>query len=132
VGTSHTPVRILSLTEDRELISEIEDAINRHVQVEILVADDGLELVEEQAIRRTSVIILDADLVQQRLHRLITILRTVDHHCKLVLFLHAENLPVCEKVLPFGMIWYFFKPVPVENAARLILSCLNVSVENSI
>jgi len=131
VGSSHTPIRILSLTQDRELISQIEAEINRHAPAEILVTDDGLELVEEQAVRRTSIIILDADLLADRLLRLITILRTVDSHCRIVLFLSADNLPLCEQALPLGQIWYFFKPVPVENAANLICSCLHIPVDEA-
>ena len=123
-------MRILALTNEKELIAQIEEEINSHSSVEILVASDGLELVEEQAIRRTSVILLDADLIQERIVRLATILRTVDSHCKIVLFLSSENLPLCEKILPMGMIWYFIKPVPVSNAANLILSCLNIPIED--
>lgn len=126
MDSSPIPIRILSLTDDRDLISRIEQEISRYEKVEILVVDDGLELVEEQAIRRTSVIILDADLLQDRLNRLITILRTVDSHCKIVLFLSSENLPLCEKALPLGMVSYFFKPVPVTNAATLVCSSLNI------
>ena len=123
-------MRILALTNEKELIAQIEQEIKRHSPVEIIVAADGLELVEEQAIRRTSVILLDADLIQERVVRLATILRTVDSHCKIVLFLSSENLLLCEKVLPMGMIWYFIKPVPVSNAANLILSCLNIPIED--
>ncbi len=123
-------MRILALTNEKELIAQIEEEIKRHSPVEILVVSDGLELVEEQAIRRTSVILLDADLLQERLIRLATILRNIDSHCKIVLFLSSENLPLCEKVLPMGMVWYFTKPVPVSNAANLILSCLNISIED--
>ena len=125
-------MRIIALTDERELIAQIEEEINRHSPVEIIIADDGLQLVEEQAIRRTSLIILDADILQDRLVRLATILRTIDSHCKLVLFLASDNLPLCEKVLPFGMVWYFFKPVPVSNASNLICSCLNIAVDNPV
>ena len=130
MDTPSTPKRLLSLTDDRTLIAQLQQEINRHANIEILVADDGLQLVEEQAIRRTSIILLDADLLQERLLRLITILRTVDSHCKIVLLLSSENLPLCEQVLPLGMIWYFFKPIPVENAANLICSFLNIPVED--
>ena len=131
MGPTPSPIRILSLTDDRDLISKIERDLNRHAPVEIFIASDGLQLVEEQAVRRTSVILLDADLLQDRLLRLITILRTVDSHCKIVLLLTPDNLPLCEKALPLGMVWYFFKPVPVQNAANLIRSFLNISVRAS-
>ena len=128
MDSPRTSTRLLSLTDDQDLISRIEEEIARQVPVEILVTDDGLELVEEQAIRRTSVILLDVDLLQDRLQRLITILRTVDSHCKFVLLLSPENLSYCERVLPYGMVWYFFKPVSPVNAANLICSFLHAPV----
>ncbi len=125
-GKHMTESNKLITVDEAGVITQIEEEINRHDSVEILVAGDGLQLVEEQAIRRTSVILLDADLLQDRLLRLITILRTVDSHCKIVLFLSSENLPLCEKTLPLGMVWYFYKPVPVANTANLICSFLNI------
>lgn len=116
--------RILALTKEKELIREIERVVLEDVSVDIETYTDMLEFIENLHTRFTQLVILDIDLLLEKIIKLISVIRSIRKDCKIILILSQENMAICSSALQMGIVSYMIKPVSVLNVYNIILSML--------
>jgi len=117
---------ILALSEDRALIRGIEAGISEHLDEEIYCTADILHLLEAHASHTSRLILIDVDLLHEGLPSLISVMRSIDRACRVLLLLSGEDLSWCTAVLPFGNISFVMKPVDVPAIQALVRSHLRI------
>ncbi|MFQ6115413.1 MAG: response regulator [bacterium] len=122
--------RILALTEEIEMIEEVEQLLQDEIQVEIAVHGDTLDFLENLLERYTQLVILDLDILREKVTKLIHIIRSIHKDCKIILILSQEKMSICSTALSMGVFSYLIKPVAVLNAYNIILSALKKPVKN--
>ena len=95
-------LRILALTDDEDLIADIEAHINRFAPAGIIATNDSLDLIEHYTRRHTRLLILDTDLLNEHMIQLIRIVRAINKHGKILLWLSQEKIPLCSEALASG------------------------------
>jgi len=121
--------RILALLDDEELVAQIEESINRFSSIEIITSTDSLDLIDQYACRHTRLVILDADLLDERVIQLVKVVRSIEKNSRILLLLSQEKIHLCSKVLSLGMVTYLIKPVSPVSAVGIICSALDIAQE---
>lgn len=114
--------RILALTKEKKLIREIERVVLDDISVDVEIYTDMLEFIENLHIRFTQLVILDIDLLQEKINKLISVIRSIRRDCKIILILSQKNMDICSSALQMGIVSYLIKPVSVLNVYNIILS----------
>lgn len=119
--------RILALLDDVDLVSQIEERINRLSSIKIITSSDSLDLIEQYSCRHTRLVILDADLLNERVIQLVKVVRSIEKNSRILLLLSQEKIHLCSKVLSLGMVSYLIKPISPVSAANIICSSLDIA-----
>jgi response regulator of citrate/malate metabolism len=118
--------QVLALTDEKELMIQIEDSINSHSSIQILVSSDYLDLVENYQRRHALLVILDVDLLNGRVLQLINVLRAMKKDCRILLMLSPDKMSLCSRAVSQGMVSYLIKPICIQNARNIICSALDI------
>lgn len=116
--------RILALSKEKKLFSEIQTGLNKNIPLELITFPDTLNLIEKYVSIHIQLVILDIDLLNGQLVKLINILRSINKNVKIILISSKDKLPVCSKALSLGILSYLLKPVSVTSLTNLILSSM--------
>lgn len=119
-------LRILALTDEVDLIADLEARINHFSPAEIISTTSYLDLIEHYTCRHTRLLILDTDLLNEKMIQLVRIVRAINSHGRILLWLSQEKIPLCSEALSFGMISYLIKPISVTDAANIVCSSLEI------
>lgn len=117
---------VLALSEDRKLIRGIEAGISEHLEKEIFCTTDILRLLVAHTSHTSRLIILDVDLLHEGLPSLLSVMRSIDRSCRILLLLSHEDLSWCTEVLSLGDISFFLKPVVLPAVVDLVRSRLRI------
>lgn len=128
---AHDILRILALTDEDHLIADLEDRINQSSPAEIIVTTSYLDLIEHYSRRHARLLILDADLLDEKMIQLIRIVRSIKKNSSILLLLSREKIPLCSEALSLGVVSYLIKPISVTNAADIICSSLEINSRNN-
>lgn len=118
--------KVLALTNEKELMAQIEDSIKSHSSIKISVSSDYLDLVENYQRRHAQLVILDVDLLNGRVVQLINVLRAMKKDCRILLMLSPDKMSLCSQAVSLGMVSYLIKPICIQNARNIICSALNI------
>lgn len=123
--------RVLALTQEFHFFSDVEEAVQKKSEVEILTFSNSLELINHFLKNYAQLVILDIDILGNEILKMIHVLRSIHRGAKIVLILSSENMSICSSALTAGVLSYQVKPVSVKNAADLIISVIQVSINHN-
>lgn len=117
---------ILVLTNETDLFVKIQKKVEEVNEVQITTCDDNLNLVEKFISQHTELVILDIDILKERVVKLINILRTMKKNLQIILILSPENMSICSNALSLGVVSYLIKPVSMDNLHKIITATLKI------
>ncbi len=120
--------RILALTNEKELFSGIQEKIQDRTEIDIKTCIDNLNLIEKFVSQHTELVILDIDLLKDRVIKLINILRAINKNLKIILILSNDKMSICSTVLSLGVVSYLIKPVSIDNLSKIISATLKINI----
>lgn len=116
--------RILVLTSEIDLFQKIQKKMEEVHEIQITTCDDNLNLMEKFMSQHTELVILDIDLLKERVVKFINILRTMKKNLQIILVLSQENMEICSEALSLGVVSYLIKPLAMENLHKIIIATL--------
>jgi response regulator of citrate/malate metabolism len=120
--------RILALTKEKELMTEIQRLLDECITIQVETCTDSLDFVDNYLNRYSKLIILDIDLLSEKTTKLIHIIRSVQKDCKILLILSQENMSYCSEALSLGVVSYLIKPFSALTAYKIICSTLKLEI----
>jgi len=120
--------RILALTNEKELFSEIQEKIQDRTEIDIITCMDNLNLIEKFVSQHTELVILDIDLLNEKVIKLINILRAINKNLKIILMLSNDKMSICSLALSLGVVSYLVKPVSNDNLTKIISATLKIKI----
>lgn len=120
--------RILALTTEKDLFTGIQEKIQDNADIDIKTCIDNLNLIEKFVSQHTELVILDIDLLQEKVIKLINILRSINKNLKIILILSNDKMAICSSALSLGVVSYLIKPISINNLAKIISATLKVSI----
>ena len=120
-------VMILARQDDWEM-----DYLEAELEKMRLTIDKGehsMDFLEKFARSYAQLVVLDVDLLGERLGQLVRILRSLNSEVKLLLVLSPNNLKYCSEVISMGGVNYFIKPVSMKNLVQIVQSFLQSKKE---
>lgn len=120
--------RVLALTTEKELFEQIQERFEEQTAIDIKTYIDNLNLIEKFISQHTELVVLDIDLLNETVIRLINILRTINKNLKIILILSSDKMPICSQALSLGVVSYLIKPVSIENLSRIISATLRIKL----
>ncbi len=122
--------RIIAFTNEKKLIREVEGKILEDIKVEIKINSDILEFLESLLRHYAQLVILDLDLLEENVNKVIDVARSIQKDCKIVLMLSNKNMSICSSALTKGIVSYLIKPISVSNAYKIFHSALLIDVKD--
>ncbi len=105
------------------VLHELEDCPDYHVAI----FQDELELLKQYVVIEVDLVLVDIDMVLERVNNLISVLHLLQKKVLIVLILSQENLKFCTDAFSSGVSAYLLKPVVPENILDIIRSRLQPS-----
>ncbi len=118
--------RVLVLSEEKVLFEKIVNMIGQQEEIEISTCPDSLDLLEKFFSLYTELVVLDLDLLNNQIMKLINILHSFKKNLKIILILSEEKMSICPSVCSLGVVSYLIKPFSLKNAADIISSALKI------
>ncbi len=128
MGTS-LPIdhRLIVLDGETEFAERLAEALHRCGTFEVRRAHDELDLIDEFVSRHTAFVVLDVDMVGERVGQMVRILRSIDHDCRFLLCASESTFPTCSSLASAGEVTVLLKPVLEEHALHVICSAIGLS-----
>lgn len=123
--------RVLALSNEKKMFTDFRKRMGGKINLKLAVYSDALALIENFASFHTQLVILDLDLLDRRILKLIKVLRNIQKDVKIIAILSKEKLPVCPEVLSMGIVSYIIKPISLKILSDLIISILNIQLINN-
>lgn len=114
--------RVFALTNENRIFSEVKIAINEIENIEILTFSNPLNLIDKYVNCHSELIILDHDLLNGEITRLMKILRAIKKNPKIILILKENKINECAKAISMGVVSYILKPVSEIELTKLVIS----------
>ena len=127
-GEKFAMERILALTTEKDLFTGIQEKIQDNADIDIKTCIDNLNLIEKFVSQHTELVILDIDLLKEKVIKLINILRSINKNLKIILILSNDKMSICSGALSLGVVSYLIKPISINNLAKIISATLKVSI----
>lgn len=118
--------RILILSGENDLLSEVQKKINDKAEIEIIACEDSLNLIENYVSQHTELVILDIDMIKEGAIKLINIIRSIKKNVQIILILSKRNMSICSDVLSLGIVSYLIKPFSIENLSKIVFATLKI------
>lgn len=122
--------RILVLTTEIDLFAKIQKKIEEGNEIQITTCNDSLNLMEKFVSQHTELVILDIDMLKERVVKLINILRTMRKNLQIILILSQDNMSICSDALSLGVVSYLIKPLSTDNLHKIISATLRVKTQH--
>ena len=116
--------RVLALSREKEIFTDVRTRMREKPKFELRTYSDTVNLIENFISFHTQLVILDLDLLDRQILKLINVLRVINKEVKIILVLSQDKMSVCSKAVSLGVISYLIKPVSSTNLSKLILSTL--------
>ena len=116
--------RIMALSEEKKMFDNVLLKIKKDNYLELKIFSDSLNLIDDFVTHHTELVILDLDLLNEKIIKLINTLKTIKKNVQIILILSKDKMPICTKALSLGVLTYFLKPISPTNMSNLILSAL--------
>lgn len=125
-GEIFTMDRILILSGESNLFSEVQEKIRDKAEIEIITCADSLNLIENYVSQHTELVILDIDMIKEGAIKLINIIRSIKKNIQIILILSKKNISICSDVLSLGVVSYLIKPLSIENLSKIVIATLKI------
>jgi response regulator of citrate/malate metabolism len=116
--------RVLALTNEDRIFAEVKNNINEFENIEIVTFPDSLNLIDNFVNNHTELIILDLDLLNGEVIKLMKILRAIKKNSQIILILTENKIKECSKAISMGVVSYILKPVSEIELTNLVISTL--------
>jgi DNA-binding NtrC family response regulator len=123
--------QVFVLTHQRTFFARVEKQLQKDEPINIQLFEQSLKLINTYLKHFAQLVILDIDVIKEDIFELIQILRSIHREAKVVLYLSAENMPICSSVLSMGITSYQLKPISVRSTAKIINSVLQTQVTHT-
>ncbi len=123
--------RVLVLSLEKEFFNSVQTNLSEYAPVEVKTFTNCLDLMEQFLARYTCLVILDIDLVQQNVIKLIRILRAIQRETKIILLLSRDNMSFCSAALSLGVISYQIKPISLKSTCEIIGTTLQLPIKHN-
>ncbi len=122
---------ILALTLDNKLISEMNSTFAKKRVAEVRTFSESLELIDYFLKQYVPLIVLDIDVLKEKVLHLIRILRSIHRETQFILVLSSKNMQICSAALSQGVVSYQVKPISTENMLEVVASTLKIPIHNN-
>ena len=122
-----TMYRIVTLTSEQDFVHELEVLLKSSRSIEINNFSNSLDLIDFCLKKYAQVCILDIDLLQQDIIKLIEVLHSIHQETQIILLVSQENTNICPEAFSRGVSSYQIKPISSKNFIRIIESALSIS-----
>lgn len=122
---------ILALTLDIRLTSEMKQTFEERSVVKVITFTESLALIDYSLQQYVPLIVLDIDVLKEKVFHLIRILRSIHRETQFILVLSSENMQICSAALSQGVVSYQVKPVSTENMLEVVASTLKIPIHNN-
>jgi len=122
---------ILALTLDNKLISEMNSTFAKKRVAEVRTFSESLELIDYFLKQYVPLIVLDIDVLKEKVLHLIRILRSIHRETQFILVLSSKNIQICSAALSQGVVSYQVKPISTENMLEVVASTLKIPIHNN-
>ncbi len=116
---------VMILSKELSLFDPVRDELEKCPDYHITVFTDEMELLRQYVVIEVDLVVVDIDMVLERVKNLISVLRLLQKKVKIVLILSKENLKFCSTAFSSGVSTYLLKPVVPENILDIIRSRLH-------
>ncbi len=127
--------RLLVLSTESGLVEDFQSILNGVSKIEVTCYQSCCELMEGFLTLHTDMVLLDIDLLKERVTHLINVLKLIKSSVVLILILSEEHISICKQALPLGIHSYLIKPVSGKELFRIVDPILkhgNVKIEKDI
>jgi DNA-binding NtrC family response regulator len=124
---SLTMYRIVTLTCEQDFVHELEGYLKSNTSIEINNFSNSLDLIDFCLKKYAQVCILDIDLLQQDIIKLIEVIHSIHQETQIILLVSEENTNICPEAFSRGVSSYQIKPISAKNFIRIIESTLSIS-----
>lgn len=121
--------RVLVLSLEKQFFDTVQNQLSQFAPVEIKTFSNCLDLMDQFLSRYACLVILDIDLVQKNIIKLIRILRAMHREAKIILLLSRENMSFCSAALSLGVTSYQIKPVSMKSTCEIVGTTLQLPVK---
>lgn len=118
--------RALALTEEESLLAGVQKMTASGKKFEVKTFTDPLLFLENFLSLHSETVILDIDLLDEQVIRLIHIIRLISKSTPVILILSKEKMPICLTVFSLGIVSYLIKPLSAEALYDYISSTLKL------
>jgi DNA-binding NtrC family response regulator len=118
--------RILALSQDKDLYAGVRDFLESSKDIEIKTFVNNLDFLEKYASVHTDMVILDIDLLNEQVLKLINILQSIKRNSQILLILSKDKMSICSAAFSRGVISYLIKPVSTRNVYDMISTHLRM------
>lgn len=118
--------RILALSQDKDLYAGVKDFLESSKDIEIKTFVNSLDFLEKYASTHTDMVILDIDLLNEQVLKLISILQSIKRNAHILLILSKDKMSICSAAFSRGVISYLIKPVSTRNVYDMISTTLRI------
>ncbi|MGD9898061.1 MAG: hypothetical protein AB7T22_02940 [Calditrichaceae bacterium] len=112
--------RLLVLSSEHGLVEDFQSTLDGLCKIEVTCYQSCCELMEGFLTLHTDMIMLDIDLLKERVTHLINVLKLIKNSIVIILILSEEHISICKQALPLGIHSYLIKPVSGKELFRIL------------
>lgn len=116
--------RVLALSQDKDLYAGVRDFLGDSSDIEIKTFTNSLDFLEKFSSLHTELVILDIDLLSEKVLKLINILQSIKRNSQIILVLSKDKMGICSAAFSLGIVSYLVKPVSTRNMYDVISTAL--------
>lgn len=116
---------VMILSRESSLFDPVLREFRQYPEYHVAVYTDELELLRQYVVMEVDLVLIDIDMVLDRVKNLISVLGRLQKKVMIVLILSKENLKFCSNAFSSGVSTYLLKPVVPENILDIIHSRLH-------
>lgn len=120
--------RILALSQDKDLYAGVRDFLGDSSDIEIKIFTNNLDFLEKFSSLHTELVILDIDLLNEQVLKLINILQSIKRNSQIILILSKDKMAICSTAFSLGVVSYLIKPVSTKNVYDVISTALQKQI----
>jgi len=120
--------RILALSQDKDLYAGVRDFLGDSSDIEIKTFTNSLDFLEKFSSLHTELVILDIDLLNEQVLKLINILQSIKRNSQVILILSKDKMGICSAAFSLGVVSYLIKPVSTKNVYDVISTTLQKQI----
>lgn len=123
-------MNVLVLTEETGLFGEVKEMMQQYKAFDMRIYGNHLDLLDSFSTLHPEMIILDIDMVNEQVFKLINVLKSLQKSLNILLIGSTDKIALISNAFAAGVNSYLVKPLSADNVCDFLIASLKLQKNN--